>query len=137
MSKKNDGLRPCTECGSDHVNLNQVTLKVDDKENYYIHCNHCGYCTNNLYSKEDLILFWNEKQRRKYDLKPCPFCTSDNLVLKSAYFKPGASVELVWYVKCIDCKAHGGYRSDKAAGLTAWNTRKNVIEHEVTLHEDL
>lgn len=56
-------------------------------------------------------------------LGPCPFCGSVNLHLKSGYLKPGASWEALWYVKCLDCKAHGGYRNTKELASSAWNKR--------------
>lgn len=68
-------------------------------------------------------------------LKPCPFCSSVNLHLKSGYLKPGASWDVLWYVKCLDCVAHGGYRAAKPDAIESWNMRDGKCEHNRTLLE--
>ena len=129
-------LRPCTKCGSEHIQICEFALKSGGKLNYYIRCNHCGYQTNNLYDEDELILIWNTASRESDPLHPCPFCSSSNLTLKSASLSPqGATWEVLWYVKCIDCKGHGGYRKEKLGAALAWNTRGNKLEK--TLHENL
>lgn len=52
------------------------------------------------------------------ELKPCPFCGSDNLDLSNGYDE-----DANWVIICKDCKAGGTFCAEKIKAVSKWNTR--------------
>ncbi len=56
------------------------------------------------------------------ELKPCPFCGGDAMLLA---FEPSAgSAPPYWMGNCITCDADGPARHDKDKAAEAWNRRE-------------
>lgn len=54
-----------------------------------------------------------EGKRRMEELKPCPFCGSNNLI-----------VDGFTWVHCKNCRTDGPLFNDRKKAIKAWNTRK-------------
>lgn len=66
-------------------------------------------------------------------LKPCPFCSSENLELQFQRLSGDRSEEAICQIICHDCCVHVGYlfHSDedamiKKTTIDAWNTRVEI-----------
>ena len=60
------------------------------------------------------------------ELKPCPFCGSDNVTLEFV------DRHMYWEVNCNDCFAAGPVTTDgetEQAARVGWNTRHNPLVH--------
>ena len=68
----------------------------------------------------------NEESRKpsaiaiEYELKPCPFCSSQFLHLRKMK-------GLGWFIDCGDCGGNSGYPQTKETAVSFWNFRKNPI----------
>jgi Lar family restriction alleviation protein len=52
------------------------------------------------------------------ELKPCPFCGSENVTVSNGYDEDGN-----WVALCGECKSSGTFCVEKAKAIDAWNTR--------------
>lgn len=53
-------------------------------------------------------------------LKPCPFCASENVIIKEA-------IDTFW-VNCNGCKSSGSPQDYKKDAVTMWNNRPCLEE---------
>ena len=53
------------------------------------------------------------------ELKPCPFCGSDDIDVTYTYVDDG----LDYYAECTDCYCRGAWEPTAAKARAAWNTR--------------
>ena len=60
-------------------------------------------------------------------LKPCPFCGAEGKLF--SHEMDGKTT--IWWVQCQSshCLARRQVRDSKAAAVTAWNDRKEVLRH--------
>ena len=54
------------------------------------------------------------------ELKPCPFCGSNDVTVNDAYMHS--------YAQCRVCRAEGGFRYSHDEAAAAWNRRTNAKE---------
>lgn len=54
------------------------------------------------------------------ELKPCPFCGSNDVTVNDAYMHS--------YAQCRVCRAEGGLRDSHDEAVAAWNRRTNAKE---------
>jgi Lar family restriction alleviation protein len=61
------------------------------------------------------------------ELKPCPFCGSDNIeIYPTGYGRPPK-----WAVMCDNCQAEGPVDLGESGAVEQWNTRPSEKEYEI------
>lgn len=63
------------------------------------------------------------------NLKPCPFCGSDN----AKHFGYDAAGEPEHFVQCLECSTTGPYAEDETSAVEHWNRRavmSNAVAYE-------
>lgn len=58
------------------------------------------------------------------NLRPCPFCGSKYVFVRTTYLKDGAHYE----VYCAKCSANGGSRTEERKAREDWNRRVDNAE---------
>ena len=112
---------PCPECDTKGCYFKQIEMKaphfVSDEVKYTLHYIECGHCSHNsgLFASQEVALeHWNEKP--KEELKPCPFCQSEEAFLCSEAYNV--------FVICSDCKIKGPLADNENHATRKWNERE-------------
>ena len=121
-------LKRCPFCGSDDVHM-LGGYEDDDyrdlfKEEYidrvfHVMCKNCGVDTDYFDTEDDAANAWNRREcnMSKLDLKPCPFCGSDDVHML------GDDEDGVFHVMCKNCRAETDYFDTEDDAANAWNRR--------------
>jgi Lar family restriction alleviation protein len=59
------------------------------------------------------------------ELKPCPFCGGENIVMRDVcgLFGKSAHTRTYRYMQCRDCMSQTGFHGTKPKTIEAWNRR--------------